>query len=603
MPMSPSVLWPKGEEVAIFAQKRNRSSSWLPDELRWLAEQIRPLLHWHVASFLSITAGSVLALLTPLVLKWLIDRVIPEGSLKLLLAAVGLILLGSLGKSALTSLGNFLMLGSAQKLSLRLRVDLLKHLDSLSAEYYENTPVGRMMYPLKEPIEEVAYFGSDLLPAALRLVLTTAFTLGTMFWLSPLLTMAVLPLIPAFLVMRQYFRKQLVARADALQGKNLAWSCFLEEHLSSLVPIQLLGQEKRQERKAFRFLAHTVRSQSELFKIGTWFTLSNSLVITLAVGAVIGYGGVRVLGGGLSIGGLVAFYGFVSQLFEPLSGTAELYARCQKTFASVRQVQCAFALQTKVANAPDAVPLVSNHKTAIEFRDVMFSYLRQKYTLHVPALRIREGEHLGIAGDNGAGKSTLGKLMVRLYDPVQGSVRCGNQDIRNVRLDSLRKHIGYLAREPAFFEGTIASNLCLVKPGVTEQDLNDAIQMVGLSGFVSSLPQGLHQRIGPSGCQLSGGQRQRLALARMILQRPRILILDEATCGLDAEGEALVLKNLRRWLDSSTIIVVSHRLSTFSHLERILTLRAGRIVGDERPVIAPGSQNIFYPCTPADAVP
>jgi ABC-type bacteriocin/lantibiotic exporter with double-glycine peptidase domain len=593
---------PTGEEVAVFAEKRSRNWSWVPDELSWLSHQIRPLLHWHVASFLAITAGSLLALLTPLVLKWLIDRVIPQRNLPLVVAAVGLILLGSLGKAALTSLGNFLMLSSAQKLGLRLRVDLLKHLDSLSAEYYEKTPVGSVMYLLKEPIEEVSYFGSDLLPAALRLVLTTAFTLGTMFWLSPPLTLAVLPLIPAFLLTRQHFRRQLAERADALQVKHLAWSSFLEEHLASVIPIQLLGQEKRQERKAFRFLAHTVRSQTNLFETGAWFTISSSLAVGLALSAVLGDGVVRVVRGALSVGGLVAFYGFVIQLFEPLSGAAELYARSQKTFASVRQVQSAFALPVKVANAHDAVPLFQDHGIAMEFRDVEFSYPGQKYALHIPELRIREGEHLGIAGDNGAGKSTLGKLMVRLYDPVRGSIRCGSQDIRSVRLDSLRGHICYLTREPAFFDGTIASNLRLVTPAVTEQDLNDAIQMVGLSGFVSSLPEGFHQRIGPRGCQLSGGQRQRLAIARTILRRPSLLILDEATSGLDADAERLVLNNLRHSLQSSTIIVVSHRSSTFSGLERVLTLRAGRIVGDGRPAINTDNHDVFCLCAPSGTV-
>jgi ABC-type bacteriocin/lantibiotic exporter with double-glycine peptidase domain len=143
----------------------------------------------------------------------------------------------------------------------------------------------------------------------------------------------------------------------------------------------------------------------------------------------------------------------------------------------------------------------------------------------------------------------------------------------------------------------------MVKPTVSEQDLQHAIQKVGLSTFVSSLPEGLRQRIGPSGCRLSGGQRQRLAIARTILRRPSILILDEATSGLDAEGEALVLENLRRSPDSSTIILVSHRVATFSDFDRVLTLRAGRIVRDGRPVIAPHRENLSYPCAPADAIP
>jgi ABC-type bacteriocin/lantibiotic exporter with double-glycine peptidase domain len=242
----------------------------------------------------------------------------------MLLLAVGLIFLGYQGRTALTSLGSLLMLTSAQKMGLTLRIDLLRHLDTLSADYYESTSVGSVMYLLKEPIDEVAYFGSDLLPAMLRLVLTTGFTVGTMFLLSPVLTLAVVPLIPAFLITRQRFRKRLARDADTVQADRLAWSSFLEEHLSSVIPIQLLCQEKRQERRAFRLLARAVRSQQKLFTTGVWFSVFSSLAVAVALCAVIGYGGASVLRGTLSVGSLVAFYGFVTQLFEPLSGAADL---------------------------------------------------------------------------------------------------------------------------------------------------------------------------------------------------------------------------------------------------------------------------------------
>lgn len=573
-----------------------------PSELRWLATQLRPLLHWHAASFLCITAGSLLALLTPLVLKWLIERVLPQRNTGSLLLAVGLIFLGYQGRTALTSLGNFLMLSAAQKVSLRLRLDLLRHLDTLSAEYYERTAVGTVMYPFKEPIDEVSYFGSDLLPAMLRLVVTTGFTLATMFWLSPALTLAVVPLIPAFLITRQYFRKRLVFDSDCVQGDRLAWSSFLEEHLSAVIPIQLLAQERRQERRAFRFLARAVRSQKELLRTGAWFTVCSSLAVALSLCAVIGYGGASVLAGILSIGSLVAFYGFVTQLFEPLSGAAELYARAQKTFASVRQVQSAFALCPKVENAAHAVLLSDDHQPKIELDAVEFSYPRQKELLHIPALRILPGENVAMAGENGAGKSTLGKLIVRLYDPDRGAIHLGGEDIRNIRLESLRRHICYLPREPVLFDGTLASNLRLVRSTSSQHDLEEAIRAVGLSSFVATLPDGLRQRIGPGGCQLSGGQRQRLAIARAILQQPRVLILDEATSCLDSPAEAVVLENIRRHLSASTLLVVSHRLSTFAAFERVLILSSGRIVNDCGPDVFTRAQDAYRPSAVSDTV-
>jgi ATP-binding cassette, subfamily B, bacterial len=249
----------------------------------------------------------------------------------------------------------------------------------------------------------------------------------------------------------------------------------------------------------------------------------------------------------------------------------------------VRQVQSALALRPRVENAPDAFHLSDDHDPKIEFAAVEFGYPRQKDLLHIPALQITAGERVAMAGENGAGKSTFGKLMVRLYDPVRGSLRLGGEDIRNIRLGSLRQHICYLSREPVLFEGTLASNLRLVRPSAAEHDLDEAIRNVGLSSFVQTLPDGLRQRIGPGGCQLSGGQRQRLALARALLQRPQVFILDEATSCLDAPGEAAVLENIQRHLPASTLVVVSHRISTFTQFERVLILSGGRIVNDCRP--------------------
>jgi len=569
--------------LSSLSHGRSRWPPWLPSELHWLSRQIRPLLHWHLASFLCITAGSLLALLAPLLLKWLIDQVIPQRRMGLLLLASSLIFLGYQGRMALTSLGSYLMLIAAQKLVLTLRMSLLRRFDTLSAEYYEDTPVGSVMYPLKEPIEEVSYFGSDLLPAILRMFLTATFVLVTMFVLSPVLTLAVLPLIPVFLIARQHFRRRLAANADTVQSNRLAWSTFLEEHLSSVIPIQLLGQEERQERRAFRLLARGVRSQQELFTTSIWFTVWSSMAVVLAMCAVVGYGGKMVLSGTLSLGGLVAFYGLVTQLFDPLSGAADLYARAQKTFASIRQLKSGFELCPSVTNSAAAVCLSREHPPQIDFADVGFGYRRQKNMLHIPALQILPGEQVAIAGANGAGKSTLAKLIARLYDTDSGSICIGDLDIRNIQLKDLHRYICYLPRDPVLFDGTLSFNLRFVRPAAQDDELQEAIRIVGLSQFVAALPNGLRQRIGPGGCQLSGGQRQRLAIARVILQQPKILILDEATSCLDPSSEEVVLGNIRRRFRTSTLIVISHRPSTFSTFGRLLILSRGEIVEDGNP--------------------
>ena len=498
----------------------------------------------------------------------------------ILLVAVVLIFLAHQGRTVLNSVGAYLMLSASQKMALTLRMSLLRHLDTLSAEYYENTPVGTVIYPLKEPIEEISYFGSDLLPESLRILLTTVFTLATMAVLSPVLTLAIVPLVPIFLMTRRYYRKRLASDADQMQADRLALNNFLQEHLSAVIPIQLLSQEKRQERRAFRLLARATRSQQKLYRTGIGFAAFSSLSIATAISAVVAYGGVRALTGSLSVGTLVAFYGFVNQIFEPLSGSTELYTRAQKAFASIRQVQSALTLRPSVTTAPSPVMLLRDRSGQIEFTDVSFGYHGYKTLLLVPSLQVLPGEHVAIAGENGAGKSTLAKLAARLYDPLCGTVRFGGEDLRNVHLGNLRQNICYIPRDPALFDGTIASNLRFSQPTATSDELHEALHLVGLSDIAADPANNLRRRIGPGGCQLSGGERQRLAIARALLQQPRVLILDEATSCLDPPAEEAVLRNVRRFLGASTLIVISHRLSTFSMFPRVLLLWAGQVIRD-----------------------
>src|SRR4029077_6777621 len=285
-----------------------------------------------------------------------------------------------------------------------------------------------------------------------------------MFTLSPALTLVVVPFIPVFLVMRQHFRKRLPIDCDVAQRDRVSWSTFLEEHVAAAIPIQLLGQQRRQERRAFRLLGWSVRSQQKLFRTSVWFTIYTSLAVFVAMSAVIGYGGWRVLTGALTLGSLVAFYSFVTQLFDPLSGAAEIYSRAQKTFASIRQVQAQLAVRPAVVDVPGVTAGVPAGPAQVDFVGVEFGYQRQKGMLCVPSLRIMAGERVAIAGENGAGKSTLAKLIARIYDVDSGSVRINGQDVRDVRIESLRQCVCYLPRDPVLFDGTLASNLRFVRP-------------------------------------------------------------------------------------------------------------------------------------------
>jgi ABC-type multidrug transport system fused ATPase/permease subunit len=399
--------------------------------------------------------------------------------------------------------------------------------------------------------------------------------------LSPRLTFIVLPLVPVFLLTRYHFRQRLGRHADDLQGKRLEVSSFLEEHAPSVIQIQSLQQETRRERQAYRLFAEAVRSQLRLARTGAFFSIFTNLAIVLAISAIIGYGGHRVLSGNLTIGSLVAFYSYLAQLFEPLSGAMEMYARAQRTFSSIRQVRAALALRSSIKEAPQAVRLPSGASSDLEFHGLRFAYPGQKELLHIPHLMIHAGERVALVGENGAGKSTLAKLAARLYDPDSGSISYCGVDLRAIRLKDIRSVVAYLPATPILFDDTLTANLRLGRPQAADEELAEVLHAVDLTGLVWSLPLIYKQPLGPAGSRLSSGQRQRVALARALLKRPRVLILDEATSSMDATVEHVVLDRTRLFLPSATILLLSHRLSSIRWADRVIVLEAGRILRDQ----------------------
>jgi ATP-binding cassette subfamily B protein len=541
----------------------------------------------HALSFLLFTFGSALGLLGPLVLRWLIDRILPDRNAWLLIPAVALLFLSYEGRVVFTSLGSWLTVAASERVVMALRLEILRHLDRLSADYHEATPTGEKLYPLREPVEEIAYFGSDLFPGILRTLLATALTLFAMGALSPRLTLIILPLVPMFLLTRYHFRQRLGQKADDLQGRRLEASSFLEEHAVSVVQIQSLQQELRRERQAYRLFAKTVRSQLQLARTAAFFTIFTNLAIVLAISAIIGYGGERVLRKELSIGSLVAFYSYLAQLFEPLSGAMEMYARAQRTFSSIRQVRAALALRPSIRESTHAVRLPAGVHSDLEFHGVRFAYPGQKELLHIPHLMIHAGECVALVGENGAGKSTLAKLAARLYDPDSGSISYGGVDLRAICLKEYRSLTAYLPAAPILFNDTLAANLRLGRPQARDAELREVLRAVDLTDFVPSLPSTDKQPLGPGGSRLSSGQRQRVALARALLKRPRILILDEATSSVDPLVERVILDRTRIFLPSATVLLLSHRLSSVEWADRVIVLEAGKIVRDQSAKVTP----------------
>jgi ABC-type bacteriocin/lantibiotic exporter with double-glycine peptidase domain len=545
-------------------------------QARWFASQLKPLWQAHVLSVSLMVLSSLMFLLDPLLIKWLIDQILPRKDFRLLLfAAAGffLIYIGRLGFSAVAGLVSF---RAVQGLVFGIRLSLLDKMNQLSADYHERTPLGDKVFRLGQDVDQVAELGSSLVPYVLQAACNTAFVLAVMCVLNWRLTCVVLPLLPVFVVFRNYFRSQMRHAADVAQQESSRENSFLQEHLAAVVQIQLLHQERNQT-KAFLDRAKVrVKAVNRRALIEIVFSTCYMAIIALGTVAILGFGGYQVFVGALTIGGLVAFYGYVARLFDPLNAAVEVYARLNRMSTNVQRILEVIETPPSVREGSMAIHFPFPMKGCIEMKDVCFAYREGLDVVKVLNLRIEAGERIALVGLNGSGKSTIAKLIARLYDVSQGAVFIDGIDVRSVRLEDIRTKICYLPQDVVLFDLTLKENLLLGNASATSEKLCSAIEIACLQEVVQRLPNGWDTSLGPGGNKLSGGERQRVALARAVLQNPSLLLLDESTSELDTPGEAKIFANLSQQFRNTTIVVISHRVAALQWVDRIVVLNEGR---------------------------
>jgi ABC-type multidrug transport system fused ATPase/permease subunit len=345
-----------------------------------------------------------------------------------------------------------------------------------------------------------------------------------------------------------------------------------------MLQLQLLNRTGTQGRKFARLAAEGAKFQVRQRALEMSFGAASISVIVVGMGLILGYGGYEVTQGTLTVGGLVAFYGYVFRLFAPVSIAIDLQSRLQRVGASIRRILEITSGDPQIA-APESMTLLRHDTTPeLEFRSVWFWYDTSRPVLRDMSFRIEAGETVAVVGLNGSGKSTIGLLATRLYEPNAGSILVGGQDIRQVGRRSLRKMVTLVPQDPVLFDETVRENLLFGNPGATGKDLETVAALTQLDRVLLTLPMGLDEPLGPLGGRLSGGERKRLALARTLLQQPRILIVDEITSALDGPAATGLLQGLEVFREARTLVVISHRPATILWADRILVVDDGAIV-------------------------
>lgn len=546
-------------------------------QARWFFRQLRPLLPAYLLSIALVVMSSFMFLLDPLLMKWLIDRVLPRKDFRLLLlAAAGFfgLYVFRLGFFTLSQLVNF---RTIQKLVLRMRLNILEQMNRLSADYHQTTPVGERLYRVEQDVDQVAETGSNLVPFVLQTAFKAVFVMGTMLTLDYRLTCMVLPLMPLFFVFRKKFEKPLRRASDAVQEKAANENTFLQEHLASILQVQLLHQENSQKQAFEERAVERMKALNHREWVEVMFSTCYMAIIALGTIAILGYGGYQVFVGALTIGGVVAFYSYVGALFDPLGAAIHIYSQLNRLGTNIRRILEVTERTSSVPEMPGAVNLPLPVRGYVELDGVCFSYRDTTSVLNGIRLQLEPGEKVALVGMSGSGKSTIAKLIARVYDVDGGALFVDGIDVRKVRLESLRTSVCYLLQDAVLFDRTVKENVLLGNPSATTKELHRAAEIADMKDLLRRLPQGWDTPVGQRGNALSGGERQRVALARAVLQEPSILLLDESTSALDAPSERRVFMNLAQHFPDRTIVFVSHRISALKWVDRIIVLNGGVI--------------------------
>jgi len=458
-------------------------------------------------------------------------------------------------------------------MNFRIRVALIRKLHLFSARYYENTPVGEVLYRIQQDVDRIGELGGTILPSLIRMSIVAIMVVVTMGIINPHLTLMVLPLLPCFYFMQRRYLDRLRVAAESTQQQMGSISSFAQEHLFGMLQLQLLNRTGTHGRQFARSLGAGAKVQTAQRVAEVRFSAASMSMIVLGSALILGYGGYDVIKNRLTVGGLVAFYSYVVQLFEPMSVAVDLQSRLQRVGASIRRIIA--ILDNEEVSTGNTTPrrrLTTESGADLEFSKVSFSYRGDRTVLDGVSFRVGRGEKIALVGSSGCGKSTIGHLATRLYSPDAGSVLIDGIDLRDVGQRNLRSIVTVVPQEPVLFNATIRENLLYGDPSATAHDLEQVLSLACLHDVVRKLPQHLDEPLGPMGRKLSGGEKKRVALARAFLQRPQILILDEVTSGLDGPTIASLLEGLDIFRQGRSVILISHKPSAISWADRIVVL-------------------------------
>ncbi len=459
-----------------------------------------------------------------------------------------------------------------------LRIRVFKHLQRLGLDFYTEEKAGVVMTRMTSDIENLQQLLQDGLSQFALQALTMVTITIILFLLNPVLAAITVGLIvPPLALLSWWFHHASERGYDRVRDGIAAVLSDLSESLQGVRVVAFYNRQARNVTNHREVVGHYRDANVITGRVNAIFGPGSLTIGVLGQAILLGIGGDMVLHHSLSIGALIAFFLYLNRFFQPIQLLVQQYNSVQQSRSSIIKLRTLLETEPSVMDAPEATTLDSI-QGAIRFDNVSFGYDPERPVLHDINLSIHPGETIAFVGPTGGGKSTLAKLIIRFYDPDSGMVSIDDHDLREVTQQSLRRQLGVVPQEPFLFAGTIKDNLTFARADATGDDVDEAIDRVGLRDLIDRLPLGVETIVHERGQTLSAGERQLLALGRAFIAQPRVLVLDEATSSLDLASETAVEHALDALLESRTAVLIAHRLSTAQRADRIVVIQQGRIV-------------------------
>jgi ATP-binding cassette subfamily B protein len=561
--------------------------------MKRLLAYLRPYKPLVALSFLAILLHSGLQAVGPFLTKVAIDRYLaatarqptfldawlsPHAATGLAQVAA-LYLLTLLASFAVDFLQTYSMQLAGQKVMFDLRMQIFGHLQKLHAGFFDRNPVGRLVTRLTTDVDALNEMFSSGVIAVFGDFFTLAAIVGVMVSFHAPLALVSFSVLPLIVLATALFRRRVRDSYRRIRTAIARINAYLQEHITGMAVVQLFNREQ----KSFEEFDEVNRRHMRAFKDSVFahslFYPTIEVLSATAIALILWYGGLRVLGGTLTLGVVVAFIQYAQRFYRPIQDLSEKYNILQGAMASSERVFKLLDTPPEIVSPPAPARLESP-RGRIEFRDVWFAYkngAEPDWVLKDVSFTIEPDETIAIVGHTGAGKTTMMNLLLRFYDPQRGQILLDGVDLRDADLKELRRLFGVVLQDPFLFSGTVERNIRLGSDHLERADLEEAAEEVNLADFIRALPGGFDEEVRERGATLSTGQKQLISFARALAHRPRILVLDEATSSVDTETEFRVRDALGRMVEGRTSIIIAHRLSTVQSADRILVMHKGRL--------------------------